>query len=104
MYFSKVTTGGSTSPIIIEDKLIYSIHTKIYNERKYNHWLVMLDSNFNFIKISSVPFINKHIGYGLFFVMTMIDTGDTVTLSGGLEDFQNWIWKIPKSKLLNCFN
>ena len=99
MYFSKVTTGGSTSPITIDDKLVYMVHTKLYSERKYNHWLVMLDSDFNFIKISSVPFINKHIGYGLFFVMTMLDTQDTVTLSGGLEDFQNWVWQIPKSKL-----
>jgi len=99
MYFSKVTTGGSTSPITIDSKLVYMIHTKLYSERKYNHWLVMLDSDFNFIKISSVPFINKHIGYGLFFVMTMLDTQDTVTLSGGLEDFQNWVWQIPKSKL-----
>ena len=99
MYFSKVTTGGSTSPITIDSKLVYMIHTKLYSERKYNHWLVMLDSDFNFMKISSVPFINKHIGYGLFFVMTMLDTGDTVTLSGGLEDFQNWIWEIPKAKL-----
>ena len=104
MYFSNVTTGGSASPIMIDDKMVYLIHTKVYTERKYNHWLVMLDSNFKFIKISSVPFINKHIGYGLFFVMTMLNTGDTVTLSGGLEDFQNWIWKIPKSKILNSFN
>ncbi len=57
-----------------------------------------------FIKGTEEIFINKHIGYGLFFVMTMLDTGDTVTLSGGLEDFQNWIWKFPKSKILNCFN
>ena len=46
LYFSaKVKVGGSTQPIWFEEQqcYIYLVHTKIYNERTYNHFAVKLD-------------------------------------------------------------
>lgn len=100
MYFSKVTTGGSTNPILINDKYVYLIHTKIYNERKYNYYVVSFDKNFKINIINSNTIINKNIEYSLFFITTMIDNNDTISLTGGLEDNQNFILNIPKYKLL----
>jgi hypothetical protein len=78
---------------------VYLIHTKIYSERSYNHWVVTLDKHLNLLSISSVPFIGKRIGYSLFFITTMLDKGDNVIITGGVEDNQNFIWEIPKNKL-----
>ena len=99
MYFSKVTTGGSCNPIKIDDEYVYLIHTKIYSERKYNHWAVKMNSKLEVTKISPIPFISKNVGYSLFFITTMLDRGDYVVLSGGVEDNQNFLWEIPKNKL-----
>ena len=99
LYFSKVTTGGSTNPIVIDGKYVYLIHTKIYTERSYNHWVVTLDKHLNLLSISELPFIGKRIGYSLFFITTMLDKGDNVIITGGVEDNQNFIWEIPKNKL-----
>ena len=99
LYFSKVTTGGSTNPIVIDGNYVYLIHTKIYEERKYNHWVVTLDRDLNLVSISDIPFIDKNVGYSLFFITTMLVKGDNVVITGGVEDNQNFIWEIPISKL-----
>lgn len=102
MYWTKkVSTGGSSAPIVINGDYVYLIHTKLYEERKYNHWLVRLDSNLKFKSISAKPFISKYTGYSLFFVMSMVDNGDSVILSGGVEDNQNFVWEIPKQYFSN---
>ena len=102
MYWTKkVSTGGSSAPIVINGDYVYLIHTKLYEERKYNHWLVRLDSNLKFKSISARPFISKYTGYSLFFVMSMVDNGDSVILSGGVEDNQNFVWEIPKQYFSN---
>ena len=106
LYFSaRVKVGGSTAPIWIESEqcYIYLVHTKIYHKRAYNHYAVKLDKNLNLIDISYKPFISKTIPYALFFITSMLDEGDYVLLSGGLEDNKNWTWKIPKSRLLKVF-
>jgi mannosyltransferase OCH1-like enzyme len=100
MYWTKVTTGGSTNPIELHGDLVYLIHTKLYSQRKYNHWAVTVDKNLRVKGISSVPFISKNVGHALFFITTMIDRGEYVLLTGGVEDNQNFLWEVPKSKLL----
>ncbi|WP_204356592.1 glycosyltransferase family 32 protein [Arcticibacterium luteifluviistationis] len=100
MYHTKkVSTGGSTNPILIDGYYYYLIHTKIYAERAYNHWLVKLTQDLEFVSISEIPFVSKNIGFALFFIMSMIESGDELILSGGVEDNQNFIWKIPKKHL-----
>lgn len=98
-YFTaKVTTGGSCAPLQIGDKLVYLIHTKIYNERKYNHWAVVLNSDLSFHSINPTPFISKNVGM-MMFINSMIESGDELLISGGIEDNQNFIWPISKSRL-----
>ena len=107
LYFSaRVKVGGSTPPIWFEEQqcYIYMVHTKLYEHRCYNHWLIKLDKNLNIIDISHKPFINRHIPYALFFVSMWLDDGDHVLLSGGLEDNTNFTWRIPKSKVHQCFS
>jgi predicted GH43/DUF377 family glycosyl hydrolase len=107
LYFSaKVKVGGSTQPIWFEEQqcYIYLVHTKIYNKRTYNHYAVKLDKELNIIDVSYKPLIPAKIGYALFFITRWFSKGDNVVMSGGLEDNKNWIWEIPKSKILNSFN
>lgn len=107
LYFSaKVKVGGSTQPIWFEEQqcYIYLVHTKIYNDRTYNHFAVKLNKELNIIDISYKPLIPAKIGYALFFITRWFEKGDNVVMSGGLEDNKNWIWEIPKSKIYNCFN
>ena len=106
LYFSaRVKVGGSTPPLWFEKEqcYIYIVHTKIYQHRCYNHWLVKLDKDLNLIDVSYKPFISRNIPYALFFISTWLLEGDYVVLSGGLEDNKNWTWKIPVNKVLNCF-
>ena len=102
LYFSSnTTTGGSTNPIYIEkhDCYVYLIHTKIYSERKYNHYAVGFDKNFKIKFLNAVPFINSYVGYSLMFITTMIEDGNYLIISGGIEDNQNFLWEIPIDRL-----
>jgi mannosyltransferase OCH1-like enzyme len=102
LYFSSnTTTGGSTNPIYIEkhDCYVYLIHTKIYSERKYNHYAVGFDKDFKIKFLNPVPFINSYVGYSLMFITTMIEDGDYLIISGGIEDNQNFLWEIPIDRL-----
>ena len=102
-YFSSNTsTGGSTSPIWIEEKQmwVYLIHTKIYDKKRYNHFSVWLDKDLKIVKIKEKPFLSQHINYDYFFVSSMINDGDYVVISGGISDNSNFTWKIPKNLLL----
>lgn len=107
LYFTAACkVGGSTQPIWIEEQqcYIYLVHTKLYEQRRYNHYAVKLDKDLNLINVSYKPFISKKMPYALFFISTWIRQGDYVVLSGGYEDNTNWTWKIPLHKLLRCFN
>ena len=102
-YFSSNTsTGGSTAPIWLEEieSWVYLIHTKIYDKKRYNHYAVFLDKDLNIKTISNKPFLSSHINYDYFFVSSMLDDNNYVIISGGLSDFHNFTWKIPKSLLL----
>ena len=102
LYFSSnTTTGGSTNPIYIKkhDCYVYLIHTKIYSERKYNHYAVGFDKDFKIKFLNPVPFINSYVGYSLMFITTMIEDGDYLIISGGVEDNQNFLWEIPIDRL-----
>jgi mannosyltransferase OCH1-like enzyme len=103
LYFSSNTsTGGSTSPIWIEEKQmwVYLIHTKIYDKKRYNHFSVWLDKDLKIVEIKEKPFLSQHINYDYFFVSSMINEGDYVVISGGISDNSNFTWKIPKNLLL----
>jgi len=102
LYFSSNTsTGGSTNPIYDSQNncYVYLIHTKIYKERGYNHFAVSLDKDLNIMNINPIPFIGYKIGYALMFITTMIENKDHYVICGGIEDNQNFIWEIPKSRL-----
>ena len=106
LYFTaKCKVGGSTAPIWIEEEdcYVYLVHTKIYNERAYNHYAVKLDKNLNIINIGYKPFISKSVPYALFFITTMILEGNYVLLSGGLEDNTNWNWRVATSSIMKTF-
>ena len=95
----KVATGGSSSPILLKDKnvYLYFIHTKFYNEQKYNHYAVLLDMDLNPIKLVKEPIIKKFVPHGLLFVSTVVETDDYLVFSGGIHDNTNMIWELSKS-------
>jgi len=98
LYFSKnISTGGSTNPIWIEEKnqWVYLIHTKLYDEKRYNHYLVYLDVHLDIVKVSDKPTFSNYINFDYFFISTMIRNGDDIIISGGVSDKDNFIWKIP---------
>lgn len=97
----KIATGGSTNPIFLKDKnkYLYFIHTKIYNDRKYNHYAVLLDTNFIPIKLLTEPIIKKYVHESLMFVSSVIDNGDYFVFSGGVEDNTNFVWELSKGQI-----
>lgn len=99
LYFGDVvSTGGSTNPIYLKDKnlFLYLIHTKIYQERKYDHYFVLLDENLKPIKFCERPVISKHISEPLCFVSSLILEDDYFVFSGGISDNENFIWELSK--------
>jgi hypothetical protein len=98
LYFSSVTTGGSTNPVYLNDKglYLYLIHTKSYEKRKYNHYLIVLNDDLAPVKFCDRPLINEFIPDPLCFVSSMIINEDYVVLSGGVDDNQNFIWELSK--------
>lgn len=102
LYFSSNTsTGGSSSPVWIDslDAYVYLIHTKLYEQRKYNHFIVALDKDLKLKSLNPVPFVSSHVGYSLMFITSMIIVNQECVISGGIEDNQNFIWQIPLSRL-----
>jgi len=102
LYFSSnTTTGGSTNPIYFKnlETYVYLIQTKIYHHRRYNHFLIGFDKNFNITFLNPFPLVSSAIEYGLMFVTSMIYENDSVILSGGIEDNQNFIYKIPRNRV-----
>lgn len=102
MYFTKkVSTGGSTNPIYLKDKgvYLYFIHTKFYNERKYNHYAVILNDEMIPIKICTTPIFNKLLPYYYFFVSSVVETNNYLVFSGGILDEVNFIWELAKEQL-----
>jgi mannosyltransferase OCH1-like enzyme len=97
----RVATGGSTNPIFIKEKnvYLYFIHIKFYNERRYNHYAVILDSNLNPIKLVEEPVIKKFVPHGLLFVSSVIETNDYLVFTGGVEDNSNFTWELSKGHL-----
>jgi mannosyltransferase OCH1-like enzyme len=102
LYFTQnITTGGSTNPIFIKEYncFVYLIHTKIYAQRKYNHYLVGLDLDLKLTFLNPIPFISANVGYSLMFITTMVKNQNDIVISGGVEDNQNFVWQIPFSHL-----
>ena len=66
---------------------------------KYNHYAVGFDKDFKIKFLNPVPFINSYVGYSLMFITTMIEDGDYLIISGGVEDNQNFLWEIPIDRL-----
>jgi hypothetical protein len=84
----KISTGGSVAPICLGNKYIYMIHTKITQERKYNHYLVELNTDLTLHKIHKVPLFSKDMSYHQFFPLSMIWSTDNkhIMFSGGIDD------------------
>lgn len=104
LYFGNVvTTGGSTNPVFIEEKdfYLYLIHTKCYDKRKYNHYLVLLDKELKPIKFCKRPLINEHTKENLFFISSMIVEENYITISGGVNDSENFTWQLSKEFIFN---
>ena len=102
LYFSSNTsTGGSTNPIYVDrfNCYVYLIHTKIYSERKYNHFLAGFDKDFKIKFLNPIPFISSYVGYNLMFITTMFEKDNELVISGGIEDNQNFIWQLPSERL-----
>lgn len=97
----KVATGGSSSPILLKDKnvYLYFIHTKFYNEQKYNHYAVLLDMNLNPIKLVKEPIIKKFVPHGLMFVSSLVETDEYLVFTGGIHDNTNFIWELSKNQI-----
>lgn len=99
----KIATGGSTHPIYIENQEIYLyfIHTKIYNERKYNHYAVILDKDLKPIKFFEEPILNKFIDETLLFLSSVTINDDYLIFSGGVDDNQNFVWELSKEQIFH---
>jgi len=97
----KIATGGSTNPLFLKDKNIYLyfIHTKFYDERRYNHYAVILDSNLTPIKFVKEPIIKKFVPHGLLFVSSVVETDGYLVFTGGVEDNSNFTWELSKGHL-----
>ena len=98
----KIATGGSCSPIFIPEKNVYFylIHTRNYANKTYNHYGVVLNAQLIPVQLYTSPIFNSTLlGYELFFIMTMLDTGTHLVISGGINDNTNFIWEIGKDKL-----
>lgn len=98
---TKISVAGSTAPIFIRQKnvYVYFIHTKFYESRKYNHYAVILDKNFNPIKLHKIPVISKYVPYLHFFIMNALDDGEYITISGGIDDRMVFAWKLSMSRI-----
>lgn len=99
----KISTGGSTNPIFIKGRefYLYFIHTKLYNEKKYNHYAIILDTNLRPIKMLKTPTFHKYMEQELFFVSSLIETDKYFVFSGGIGDNTNFVWSLSKDNILN---
>lgn len=98
----KIATGGSCSPVFIPEKNVYFylIHTRNYANKTYNHYGVVLNAQLIPVQLYTSPIFNSSLlGYELFFIMTMLDTGTHLVVSGGINDNANFVWEISKEKL-----
>lgn len=97
----KVAVGGSTNPIFIENKnlYLYFVHTKMYTERSYNHYAVLLNQDLMPVKLLSEPTIKKYVPFGLMFLSSVIETEDYLVFTGGVEDSSNFVWELSKNHL-----
>lgn len=95
----KISVGGSTNPIYIKDKKVYLyfVHTRNYNEQKYNHYAILLDENLIPIKLLDEPIIKKYTNYELMFVSSVIETEDYLVFTGGVQDNTNFVWQLSKN-------
>ena len=96
-----ISTGGSTNPIYIKEKdvYIYLIHTK--TNFIYNHYMVILNSELLPIDLCETPIINGVYlkNYHYFFIMTMLEKDNYLTISGGITDSKNFIWELSKEQI-----
>jgi hypothetical protein len=99
----KIATGGSSNPIYLQElnSYLYFIHTKIYNEKKYNHYAVLLDKNLIPTKFLSEPVISKFVPDELMFVSSVLESEEHLIFSGGIFDNLNFIWKLSKNQILH---
>jgi len=98
-YFTPhVAAGGSSHPIFLADKklYLYFVHTKLYAERKYNHYAVVLDQDLLPVAFCRRPIIHKYASQSLCFVSSVVETEDYLVFSGGVDDARNFIWELSK--------
>ena len=96
-----ISTGGSTNPIYIKEKdvYIYLLHTK--RGCTYKHYMVVLNGDLVPIRLCQPSIINGEYlkKYPFFFVMTMLEKDNYLTISGGIKDAQNFIWELSKERI-----
>jgi mannosyltransferase OCH1-like enzyme len=99
---TKIATGGSCAPIYLKeyDCYLYFIHTKIYNERRYNHFAILIDKDLKPFKLIEEPIIKKYVDEALMFVSSVVEVEDYFVFSGGVEDNTNFIWELSKGQIL----
>jgi len=95
---TKVATGGSNNPIYLAEykSWVYLIHTKIYSKRAYNHYAVVLNEDLIPSCLGTVPILSEYIPYSLLFVSSILEKGDHILVTGGVEDNSNFSWEISK--------
>lgn len=95
----KISIGGSTNPIYLKDKnvYLYFVHTRNYNEQKYNHYAILLNEDLIPIKLLDEPVIKKYTNYGLMFVSSVVETEDYLVFTGGVQDNTNFVWQLSKN-------
>ena len=98
----KIASGGSSNPIYLKEYnlYLYFIHTKIYNERKYNHYAVLLNKQLMPIFLLPEPIIKKYLDYPLLFVSSVVETDDYFIFNGGVDDKSIFIWELSKYQIL----
>lgn len=99
----KIATGGSSNPIYLEkyNVYLYFIHTKIYNERKYNHFAVILNQDLIPFKFVEEPILNAYVEESLMFLSSVVEKNDYLVFTGGVEDNQNFIWELSKEQIFH---
>jgi len=96
-----VSVGGSTNPIFLEDRglYLYFVHTKIYHERRYNHYAVLLDSELRPIRICPRPVLSRYLDHDLLFLTSVVEHDNRLVCSGGIDDRINFVWELSKPAL-----
>jgi len=92
---------GSAGPLKFKDNWLIVVHEVSWcsdNSRIYTHRYVLLDNNFNIIKLSNPWYFENH---GLEFCRSMCDFDDNIILSCGIKDEEAWLYVVNKKEIWN---